>query len=218
MRPRRRHRWWVLPLLGLLGGCATPDNPYKIPPMLAGTVRLDAALSDATGVPTGTRVTITADGVRVWLTEAGVPVDSVLTRNGGYLLFAKHGHTYRVRAGIPPGFADSSAAITTVRDIGYYPDTLRLGRVGDLVSSPNPFNTQVRVLFRLAADTPMELTVHDLAARRVRLLASGLLPAGLHLVLWDGKDDAANVVPDGMYWVLFRSASETRAELVIKGP
>lgn len=205
-------------LLPALTGCAAPDNPYGIPPQLAGEVRLDASLADAAGNPLGTKVITRSDGVRVWLVESGQVVDSTLVTNGVYHFFAKQDRAYRVLAGIRPAFLDSTEEVITTRSIGYYPDTLRLARRGNLASRPNPFSFQVVLEFPLAADTHVEITVHDLSSKRVRVLASRTFLAGSHQLAWDGMDDSAATVPDGMYWVLFQTASETRAELVIKQP
>lgn len=218
MTSHRCHWIWAFASLALLGGCGQTDNPYHLPPMIAGHVRLDAALADANGVPAGTQVTIEADGVRVWLIEAGQAVDSALTEKGVYLLLGKQHHAYRVQTGIRPAFVDSTELILADRGVAYYPDSLRLHRSGDLTSRPNPFTGQVELRFQIATNTHAEITVYNLAAARVRLLGSLNLPAGTHAVLWDGRDDANNVVGDGMYWVLLQTDSETRAELVIKQP
>lgn len=218
MRPLRSAWIGMLTLLPALSGCAEPDNPYNFPPMIAGMVRLDATLADAAGSPLGTKVTTRADGVRTWLIEAGQVVDSTLVERSSYFFSAKKNHSYRIQAGIRPAFVDSTEEIIPTRGIGYYPDTLRLGRRGDLASRPNPFSFQVALSFGLAVDTHVELAVYDLSARRVRMLASRTFVAGSHALLWNGLDDSANMVPAGMYWVLFQSISETRAELLIKQP
>jgi hypothetical protein len=218
MKPRGVGWIWAMSLLPALSGCSDNSNPYGIPPMLGGVVRLDVSMADVDGNPLGTRVITNADGVRAWLVEGSQPVDSALTKRGVYVLTMTKNHTYRAQAGIRPAFVDSTEEVLAARDIGYYPDTLRLARVGDLTSHPNPFQFQVTLLFQIASDTQLEISVYDLSAKRVRVLASRTFVAGFQQILWDGRDDAAQVVADGMYWVLLQSASETRAELVIKQP
>ena len=214
----RTRRMWALALLAALVGCGDNSNPFHIPPIVAGVVRLDASLSDSSGSPTGTRTSTTANGVCVWLMEDGRFVDSDTTFDGAYAFPLVREHSYRTVFGVPPSFLDSSGVITPTRDVAIYTDTLRLGRAGDFAGSPNPFATAVNLRFQLATDTHVDIEVYDLAAKRVRVIGSLMLPAGTHAALWDGTDDSAHEVADGMYWVLLRSPNETRAELVVKQP
>ncbi len=64
---------------------------------------------------------------------------------------------------------------------------------------PNPFNPATRIDFRLERAGSAELTVYDLAGRRVATLHRGALPAGPHHVTWDGRDAAGQPVPSGLY-------------------
>ncbi len=213
MKPRR-YAWLLGALMTALGGCS---DPFHIGPIYVGVVRLDALLADANGAPTGMRANTTATGVRVWLLEAGRAVDSTLTIQGAYSFSTtKRNHSYRVAFGVRPAFVDSSDLLTVTRDGASYIDTLRLGRDGDLTSRPNPFTAQVTLTFRLAANTHVDINVYDLAGRRVRVLASQTLPAGTHAITWDGTDDLHRATGDGSYWVLFQTATETRADLVVR--
>ena len=47
------------------------------------------------------------------------------------------------------------------------------------------------------------MSLHDARGRRVRSLdaGSGALEAGLHRVIWDGKDDLGAAAPAGLYFV-----------------
>jgi hypothetical protein len=116
MTPRGTRWIWALALLPALGGCGSDHNPYDIPPILAGVVRLDASLADAAGTPTGTRTTTRADGVRVWLIESAQAADSTLTARGAYAFVVGRGHTYRTQCGVRPAFVDNSNQITANRD------------------------------------------------------------------------------------------------------
>ena len=41
--------------------------------------------------------------------------------------------------------------------------------------------------------------VHDVLGRTVRTLAQGPQPAGVHTVVWDGRDDDGRHVASGIY-------------------
>ncbi len=69
------------------------------------------------------------------------------------------------------------------------------------VARPNPFNPSTRVSFGLEAAGRAELRVYDLGGRLVRLLVDQVLEAGVHEVIWDGRDSAGQPVASGLYFV-----------------
>ena len=66
-------------------------------------------------------------------------------------------------------------------------------------NAPNPFNPITTISFRVGREGPVVLDVHDLAGRRIRTLWSGSLPAGDHVVRWDGDDGSGRAVGAGVY-------------------
>ena len=70
---------------------------------------------------------------------------------------------------------------------------------------PNPFRALAHVTFALDRPAPVELTVIDLAGRRVRSLAAGTdFSAGPHAVDWDGRRDDGSLARAGVFWVVMR--------------
>jgi hypothetical protein len=67
--------------------------------------------------------------------------------------------------------------------------------------SPNPSRGSARLTLDLAAPTAVDVTVYDLAGRRVAGLAHGTLAAGRHALAWDGRGDAGRRVGAGVYFV-----------------
>jgi len=65
--------------------------------------------------------------------------------------------------------------------------------------APNPMRGAATLSFTLASDAAVDLTLFDLAGRRVRNLASGAYPAGAHQLRWDGLDARGRIVPSGVY-------------------
>jgi len=76
--------------------------------------------------------------------------------------------------------------------------TLAIGAI-----APNPARGATRLAFRLPAGdpAPATLVVHALDGRRVRVLASGVLPGGEHERLWDLRDARGMRVAPGVYFV-----------------
>lgn len=64
---------------------------------------------------------------------------------------------------------------------------------------PNPFNPSTTLRFRLERDVALRLEVVDATGRRLRLLADGPYAAGSHELRWDGRDEAGNALPSGLY-------------------
>jgi hypothetical protein len=72
--------------------------------------------------------------------------------------------------------------------------------IRDLRCQPNPFNPRTTIQYRLDSATRIDVSVFDLAGRRVRtLLANAAQEVGLQSVQWDGHDDAGDVVAAGVY-------------------
>jgi len=65
---------------------------------------------------------------------------------------------------------------------------------------PNPFNPSTRIVFGLDRSALARLVIYDAAGRLVRVLADGVLPAGRHEAVWDGRDDAGRQVASGVYF------------------
>jgi len=84
------------------------------------------------------------------------------------------------------------------------PLTLGLGP-----ARPNPAPSGVLVPLALPRAAHVRAALLDVAGRRVRVLVDGALPAGEHLLRWDGLDDRGGPCASGLYFV--RLETEGRA-------
>ena len=75
---------------------------------------------------------------------------------------------------------------------------------------PNPFNPVTTIAYRLFfqrgnsgaqefAGNHVKLMVYDVLGRVVRRLVDNIQPAGSYQVSWDGRDEAGNMLPSGVY-------------------
>jgi len=80
---------------------------------------------------------------------------------------------------------------------------------------PNPFNPSTTIAFELGEPGSIDLSVFDLAGRRVARLASGPYPAGAHQLVWRGRDAAGRQVPAGTYYYRLSVGNETRVGKMI---
>lgn len=81
---------------------------------------------------------------------------------------------------------------------------------GLVLDGVNPFRRATAFRCRLPEAGAASLRVLDVAGKHVRGLLSGVLAAGEHAVVWDGRDELGRAAPAGVYFVDF-SAGERRA-------
>jgi histidinol-phosphate aminotransferase len=94
------------------------------------------------------------------------------------------------------GFLEAleSILVTSVHDAGEIPGELTLNSV-----HPNPFNARCQIRLAVPGPDPVSLILYDIAGRKIRSLVQGPLPAGVHEVVWDGRNHAGQMVAAGTY-------------------
>ena len=76
---------------------------------------------------------------------------------------------------------------------------------------PNPSRGPATFEFTIPSAGSVDLSVLDLAGRRLARLQNGLLPAGPHRVQWSGRDAADRRLEPGVYWVSLEFHGERRS-------
>ncbi|MEN8008037.1 MAG: FlgD immunoglobulin-like domain containing protein [Candidatus Krumholzibacteriota bacterium] len=72
---------------------------------------------------------------------------------------------------------------------------------------PNPFNPLTRIDFALDRPGMVDISVFDIAGRRIASLHHGELGAGEHHVTWDGKTNSGTPVSAGQYRYVLKTAT-----------
>ena len=73
-------------------------------------------------------------------------------------------------------------------------------KTGSLANFPNPFNPTTTVSFSLTEPVPVQLTIYNTVGQKIRtLIAETSMGAGIHQMVWDGKDDQGWPVSSGVY-------------------
>jgi len=71
---------------------------------------------------------------------------------------------------------------------------------------PNPFNPSTTIRVGIPARTELELVIFNVLGERVKTLARGEYSPGFYKFLWNGKDEAGNLVPAGIYFCRLQTA------------
>lgn len=69
---------------------------------------------------------------------------------------------------------------------------------------PNPFNSSTTITYSLQIAGPVEITISDIAGKRVVTLVREQQEIGSHVVRWDGMDDGQDHVCSGVYFAVMR--------------
>jgi hypothetical protein len=67
---------------------------------------------------------------------------------------------------------------------------------------PNPFNPTTEITFSWPRSGRAEVRVFDVRGREVRRLTGGVLPAGRHSVMWNGRDGSGREVASGVFFAV----------------
>jgi photosystem II stability/assembly factor-like uncharacterized protein len=85
---------------------------------------------------------------------------------------------------------------------------------------PNPFNPQTTITFTIPEGPPVQSTllIYNVHGREVRRMIDGACEPGDHTVTWDGRDDAGEFVPSGVYFYTLKTGKtvQTRKMIVAK--
>lgn len=98
-------------------------------------------------------------------------------------------------------------------DSAALPATPALQMVG---SYPNPFHGSTTIRFALGARQGTRLSVYDTQGRLYRRIDAGVLPAGQHELIWDGRDAAGRPAPAGTYFLSLTAKGHAEGAKAIK--
>jgi hypothetical protein len=174
--------------------------------VLPGSRNLDVSLvEDNWIVGLGSCVDLTEEGPLVLASYEAVllsPTDGVIT------LAASQPSSVTQQV---PAWADCSGMRTRAQPFARQRSVLRLDSSDDVAprsgpstlfgASPNPFNPNTTIHFRLASSSNAELKIYNLAGRLVRTFDLSGLSAGEHDVVWNGQDDGGYGVASAVYLV-----------------
>lgn len=65
---------------------------------------------------------------------------------------------------------------------------------------PNPFNTTTKIEYTIPVSNQVNIDVFNSMGQKVKTLVNLYLSPGTYQVNWDGRDEAGNAVPSGVYY------------------
>jgi hypothetical protein len=65
---------------------------------------------------------------------------------------------------------------------------------------PNPFNPETTIKYQLPASSHVRLSIYTALGQEIRLLVDYTQPPAYHQIVWDGRDNAGNPLPSGVYF------------------
>ena len=125
-----------------------------------------------------------------------------------------------VRSNTPPlapvGIFAKKSMMSAVED---REDANSPGRFSLAQNFPNPFNPSTTIRFALSASihgtVRCELSVYNTNGQKVRTLLHRGFKAGLHEILWDGRDDHGQRVSSGVYFYRLSAGSFTEIRKMV---
>ena len=79
------------------------------------------------------------------------------------------------------------------------------------VGRPNPSRTSLALIYSIPSTTSADLAIYDASGRMVRTLLDGLAQPGVWTADWDGRDDAGELVPSGIYFARLEVGAQQRS-------
>jgi hypothetical protein len=83
---------------------------------------------------------------------------------------------------------------------------------------PNPFNPITTIRFDLPHSRNVMIEVFDILGRRVTVLANGIIDAGYHSIVWNGRNQNSETISSGVYFYRITAGNyvKTRRMLMLK--
>ncbi|MDW7680754.1 MAG: T9SS type A sorting domain-containing protein, partial [bacterium] len=87
-----------------------------------------------------------------------------------------------------------------------------------LSNYPNPFNNFTQIWFYVSETRHVNMTIFDISGNFILKLTDRIYSAGIHHVLWNGKDSHQTTAPSGNYFCRFETDNqfETRCITFLK--
>jgi len=80
---------------------------------------------------------------------------------------------------------------------------------------PNPFNPTTTIAYSLPEASNVQLDIYNIKGQLVKSLVNAEMPAGMHSVVWDGRDMNNQAVASGVYFYRVSSPKNTQTKRML---
>ena len=81
---------------------------------------------------------------------------------------------------------------------------------------PNPFNPETRMIYVVARESDVNISVYNMLGQKVRELVNENKERGEFETIWDGRNGAGTDVPSGVYFVKYRAGDILKTQKIVK--
>jgi len=82
---------------------------------------------------------------------------------------------------------------------------------------PNPFSSSTAISYKLNKQSDVYVTIYDILGREVRKFTVGMQTAGVHGILWDGRNNLDKKVATGVYLYRLQVGKESLIKKMVYG-
>lgn len=94
-------------------------------------------------------------------------------------------------------------------------DHMPLSPLQYLVSYPNPFITDVKIIYTIKECAPVKISVYTINGAEVITLVDKTQKSGKYEYLWNGKDNKGHKLSSGVYFLKFKFGNQVRTKALI---
>ncbi|NKB66507.1 MAG: T9SS type A sorting domain-containing protein [Candidatus Latescibacteria bacterium] len=121
----------------------------------------------------------------------------------------------RVPSGLPPPGQREGDELPPALQVAPRPASTVDSPLQALGNSPNPFNAETVISYRLERSAHVALTLYNSAGQPLRRLFDRRQRAGLHRLSWDGLDDDGRPAATGIYLAVLQAEGKTHTHRLL---
>ncbi|MBN1406645.1 MAG: T9SS type A sorting domain-containing protein [Calditrichaceae bacterium] len=80
---------------------------------------------------------------------------------------------------------------------------------------PNPFSSSTAIAYTVDEQSEIKVTIYDILGREIRQFSAGFQTAGVHQIVWDGRNRLGQKVASGVYFYRLQSDGKSMVRKMI---